>query len=148
MSENPSPQSTDRESGYNEENWSDVPDQEYAGSTGGRRGYPTAWVAGIALIALGVVFLLQNMGAVFLDNWWALFILIPAFGSFATAWHAYRTSGGSFNSTARGSLFAGLVMIVVASIFLFNMDWGKIWPVFIILAGVAALFSGLLSGRG
>jgi len=43
-----------------------------------------ALIGGVALIAFGVIVMLQNMGLVQLHNWWALFILIPALGSFAT----------------------------------------------------------------
>jgi len=42
-------------------------------------------IIGGALIVFGLIIMLQNMGLMYLQNWWALFILIPAFGSFAAA---------------------------------------------------------------
>lgn len=50
------------------------------------------WITGIVLVALGLVFLLQNFG-------------------------------------------------------LFSLHWGKIWPIFLILAGIGALFS-TFTGNG
>ena len=38
-----------------------------------------AWIPGIALIGLGIVFLIQNYLGEEIHNWWALFILIPVF---------------------------------------------------------------------
>ena len=54
----------------------------------GRHNY--RWLWGGVLIVLGVELLLENMGFTFPDNWWALFILIPAFGAFARAWEGFR----------------------------------------------------------
>ena len=48
-----------------------------------RAGRPGFWMVGGAfLVLLGVVLFLQNMGVSTLKNWWALFILFPAYGSF------------------------------------------------------------------
>src|SRR5512137_1892101 len=53
-----------------------------------------AWVMGAILIIIGIVFLLQNMNVFILNNWWALFILIPAVGAFGAAWRSYQDAGG------------------------------------------------------
>ena len=37
------------------------------------------WGSGVALIVIGVIFLVANTTNFHLHNWWALFILIPAF---------------------------------------------------------------------
>ena len=58
-----------------------------------RAKHSTSWIGGAILILLGVVFLLQNMGIPFLANWWALFILIPAFWAFVAAWDSYQDNG-------------------------------------------------------
>jgi hypothetical protein len=84
------------------------------------------------LILLGVIFLLQNTGIFTLANWWALFILIPALGAFGNAWSQYREAG-RFDSQARGSLIGGLLLSIVAGTFLFGLDWGRVWPVFLIV---------------
>ena len=98
-----------------------------------------AWVAGLILIALGGLFMLQNMGMVVVYNAWALLILIPAAGSFATAFGSYRLNGGRLNAMARGSLISGLIFVAITAFFLFGLDWGKWWPTLLILASIGAL---------
>jgi len=100
----------------------------------------SSWFVGIVLIAVGLIFLLRNTVWGFaLDNWWALFILIPAAGSFGTAWNLYRKNNGRMTQAAIGPLMGGLFGLFVAGVFLFNLNWGRIWPVFLILAGLGAL---------
>ena len=41
------------------------------------RGGGSPWMVGLVLIAVGVVFLLQNTTGFYINNWWAFFILIP-----------------------------------------------------------------------
>jgi hypothetical protein len=105
---------------------------------------PTGWVGGLVLLLLGVVFLLQNFDLLVLDNWWALFILIPAVGAFATAWNTYQRSDRRWTTAARGSLIGGSIMTLVALVFLFNLDFSTIWPVFLILGGLALLANAML----
>ena len=35
----------------------------------------------------------------------------------------------------------GLAPLLVAIIFLFDLDWGRVWPPFLILGGIAMLLS-------
>ena len=102
-----------------------------------------AWIGGVILIGLGVIFLLQNTGALYLQNWWALFILLPALGSFGASFTEYRVSG-RFNAKARGSLVAGLVFTAIASVFLFNLNFSLLLPAILIVAGVGILFNTVL----
>ena len=101
------------------------------------------WVWGIALIVIGALFLLQNLTPFRLINWWALFILIPAAGSFISAWRKYQENG-RVSSGVRNSLFGGVIFTVVAAIFLLNLDLGKFWPIFVIAAGLAVMANALL----
>ena len=98
-----------------------------------------AWIAGGVLILAGVVFLLTNVAGVSLRNWWALFILIPAIGSLWTAYTMFRRNEGRFTAASRGPLVGGVVLLAVSAMFLFNLDWGKAWPVLLIVAGAAVL---------
>ena len=107
------------------------------------RGGSAGWIGGIILILIGVVFLLQNLTGLTLANWWALFILIPAFGAFTNAWNNYRFNG-RLTSAGRGSLIGGFVLTLVAAAFLFNLDFGNLWPILIILVGLAILANALL----
>jgi hypothetical protein len=97
------------------------------------------WIAGGVLILVGLVFLLQNIAGISLQNWWALFILIPAIGSLWTAWSFYLKNDRTFTAASSGPLIGGIALLAVAGIFLFNLDWGRVWPVFLIIAGAGVL---------
>ena len=100
-----------------------------------------AWIAGSILILLGIVFIIQNVAGLSLRNWWALFILIPAIGSLMTAFRMYERNGRRFSSASRGPLIGGLVLLAVSAVFLFNLDWGKVWPLILILGGLGLLLT-------
>lgn len=106
------------------------------------KGSSGAWIPGLIFIALGVFFLLRNYTDFELENWWALFILIPAFGALGNFWRSYR-SDGRMTGEATGSLIGALLLGTVAAIFLLGLSWGMMWPVFLIIAGLGALFSGM-----
>lgn len=99
------------------------------------------WVPGVILIAIGVIFLFTNLTGFYLHNWWALFIMIPAVKNFGSAWGSYQRHG-RFTKSARGSMTGGMILTLIASAFLFSLDWGLVWPFFLIIGGVAALFNG------
>jgi hypothetical protein len=90
-----------------------------------------------------VVFLLQNMGIPFLANWWALFILIPAFWAFVAAWESYRDNGRLTRGGA-GSLAGGGLLTILALAFLLNLNVGLFWPVLLIVGGLVLLGTALL----
>lgn len=99
------------------------------------------WVGAAILIAVGVIFLLQNTTGVQFRNWWAVFILIPAIPAFMQAWNFYQLDEGRFTRRVIGALLSAFTPTFVALIFLLNLNWGGIWPVFLILAGLGALMS-------
>lgn len=105
-----------------------------------RRGH-FPW-AGVVLIILGLVFLLRIFKVDFLQNWWALFILIPALGSFGNAWNAWQKSG-KFDRHARGALGGGLVILTVALMFLLNLNWVYYWPLMLIVPGFSMLLGAI-----
>ena len=98
-----------------------------------------AWIGAVVLIGLGVVFLLQNFGLFRIGNWWALFILLGTAGAWGSAWRIYQNNGRRVTPAVTGAFIGGLFPLAVALIFLFNMNWGTIWPIFLIIAGVAVL---------
>ena len=102
------------------------------------------WLVGVILILVGVVFLLQNMTSFYLNNWWALFILIPAFGSLNRGWQEVQDAGGKVSTHARSNFIGGVVLTTVAVILLFNLDWAIFGPFLLIAAGAALLLSSVL----
>jgi hypothetical protein len=103
------------------------------------RKHAPAWAIGGVLIAVGIIFILKNVSGFTLNNWWALFILIPALGSLATAFQMWERNDRRFTVASRGPLIGGLVLLGVTAVFLFNIDWGKVWPLFLILVGLGVM---------
>lgn len=108
-----------------------------------RRHANSRWLPGLVLIALGVIFLLGNLTGFELHNWWALFILIPAFGSFARAWHLYQ-NGAGFDRRMRSALFGGGLLTALAVVLLFDLSLTIFGPVLLILLGGAMLLTAFL----
>jgi len=102
-----------------------------------------AWIVGGVLILVGIVFIVRNVTGLELHNWWALFILIPALGSLATAWQMFEKNGRRFTAASRGPLIGGVVLLAIAAIFLFSLDWAIAWPFLLILGGGALLVTSL-----
>lgn len=100
----------------------------------------SALTAGGVLILIGAFFLARNLTNWSLGdwNWWALFILIPAVGALANVWSIYQ-SKGHLPAAARGPLVFGVAMLLVAGIFLLELSWGTLWPLFLIVVGVGML---------
>lgn len=121
----------------------DLKDEEQATVTeevtGQEKRDNSGWIIGVVLIALGGLFLLSNVLSVsFVTNWWAVFILIPALYSLNRAWRSYGENG-RLTASGRSSLVGGLLILTVALIFLLNLDWGVVWPVFVIIIGLGLL---------
>ena len=92
------------------------------------------WIGGVILIVLGVIFLAQNLGAPLPEHWWAVFILIPAFASFSSAWSIYQRNNQQMTAGVRGGILGGCILVALAA---------ALWPVILILLGIAALGGGL-----
>ena len=99
-----------------------------------------SWVGGAALIGIGLLFLLNNLNIFHLNNWWALFILIPVVINFSTAWNSYRQHG-RLTHKARGNITGGFILALVAGAFLFGWSWAILWPVFLIIGGLSAIIN-------
>ncbi len=96
----------------------------------------------LAIIAVGVLFLLGNLGyniaLLQYDNWWAVIILLAALAPLTRAWEIYRARGRADAEVAHSLLTAGAI-VLVAVMFLANLDWGVWWPLFVILGGLYTL---------
>lgn len=106
-----------------------------------RRKGNDGWIGGLVMVTIGVIFLVSNYTSFTLNNWWALFILIPVVAIWGDALRTYNAVG-RFTGDIAGKLIGSLFPLFVASIFLFGWDWGRVWPGFIILAGLGALVGG------
>jgi cell wall-active antibiotic response 4TMS protein YvqF len=96
------------------------------------------WIPGLVLIGLGVVFLIQNYLGREIHNWWALFILIPVF---FTLERGYASLQAGRSAEAVGQLMGGLVLVALIVIFLFDLPFGQLWPIFLIIGGLSLLVS-------
>lgn len=96
----------------------------------------------VAIIAIGVLFLLNNLGysLAFLDrgNWWAVLILLAALAPLTRAWEIYR-GRGRVDAEVVHSVLCAAAVALVGVMFLLELDWGIWWPLFVILAGLFAL---------
>ncbi|MCB0035069.1 MAG: hypothetical protein KDE51_13640 [Anaerolineales bacterium] len=95
-------------------------------------------IVGLVFILVGGGLLLSRYTGWHFDNWWALFILIPAVASLAKAWQSYQRDG-RLGEESGGALMGGLFMVFIASVFLFGLSWGMMWPVVFIIIGVGML---------
>jgi drug/metabolite transporter (DMT)-like permease len=107
------------------------------------QGNKPAWIGGVVLVAAGVFLLLGKFTRFSTDNWWAVFLLIPAAGSLWTAYTIWRRNEWRFNAASRGPLIGGLVLVFLAVIFLFELDFGRVWPGFLIIVGGGLLLTGI-----
>jgi hypothetical protein len=96
-------------------------------------------VAALIVIAIGVVFLLDNFGISFgfmeYHNWWAVFILVGAVGPLNQATRRFRAQG-RVDGVVLHSLVSTAAIIAVALMFLLDLSWNLWWPLFIIFGGL------------
>jgi O-antigen/teichoic acid export membrane protein len=99
------------------------------------------WLAGLVLIAIGTLYLLSDFDILpELTNWWALFMLLPGIGTLSAALGAYRRNGGHWTPAVTGPFLAGLLFVGVTFVFLFELNYSWLWPLFLIAAGLLLLF--------
>lgn len=101
---------------------------------------------GLVLITLGIIFLLQRTGTVTIRNWWAVFILIPAFSAFASALRMWQRDR-MFHFGVWSTFYGGVLPLAVALMFFLDLDWGVYWPVFVILGGFGSMINGMPFAR-
>lgn len=105
------------------------------------------WI-GLAFIAGGAIVLLNQMGVwSFEFNWWALFILFPAFGALTGAYNRYRSTNDLFEMGVMIPVLVGLFMLLLSVSMLLgdaiNLNLKVYWPIILIVLGL-----GLIIGRG
>ena len=103
---------------------------------------------GLIFIFGGAVVLLNQMNILSFElNWWALFILFPAFGALTGAYNRYRSTNELFDMGVMVPALVGLFMLLLSVSMLLgnaiNMNLRLYWPIILILLGL-----GLIFGRG
>ncbi len=109
-------------------------------------------LGGAILILLGIYFLLQTFGLLnvfrFLPgNMWSLLLLIPTGLLAYNAWQVYQANGQQLNREVRSKAIGAGVLAILFLVSFWNLDWGKVWPVFLIVGGLAVLFGAVGSRR-
>ena len=105
-----------------------------------------SWMMGISIVLVGATFLLEQAGILHLTNWWAIFLVVPAVSSFINVFRRFRQEGRVTHKVT-APIISGLASLVLAFFFLFDLDIGKLWPVFVILAGISILLSYLFRNK-
>ena len=106
---------------------------------GRRRRHGGGMVPGIAMIAVGSVFLLERFDVISMGQVWRLW---PLFVIWIGLMHLVRPEGG------RRSIFLLMVGIwlQVSTLELFGLDFGESWPLLIIFIGASFIFDSLVNG--
>jgi len=104
------------------------------------------WI-GLIFIFGGAVVLLNQMDILSFElNWWALFILFPAFGALTGAYNRYRSTNDLFEMGVMIPALVGLFMLLLSVSLLLgkaiNMNLRVYWPIILIVLGL-----GLIIGR-
>jgi hypothetical protein len=107
----------------------------------------SVWI-GLIFIGGGAILLLNQMGVLSFElNWWALFILMPAFGALSGAYNRYRSTNDLFEMGVMIPALVGLFMLLLSVSLLvgdaINLNLRVYWPIILIVLGL-----GLIIGRG
>lgn len=101
------------------------------------------FAAAAALVIVGIIFLVRNFGGLELENWWALFFFVPVAYLLISAWTSFRAKEGRLTHETTSPIIGSLVLITVALVFLLELDWGSIWPVYMIIGAAAILLNSV-----
>ena len=114
-------------------------DQFTSNNEPSRRSFDNNWAMGLALIIVGTLFMLDTFDImnINLHNWWAIFILVPGISMAVRGWKEYREVG---TKSSRSTGFWGVVLIIVAGSFFFNISWNLVFPIILMGLGIYLLF--------
>ncbi len=110
--------------------------------------WPGVPIVGLAVVAVGLVFLARNFGMdlPLPDRWWAIFILVPAAAALVSAARYFRLDG-RFSSRVAGAVTVGVLMLTTALILFLDLEWDKFWPLMVIIVGLGILARGTARRR-
>jgi hypothetical protein len=115
----------------------------------GKPGKGVELIAGVLLLLLGIFFLLQTSGyiTISLQNWGAIFILIPVLAAFERAYREYRYAGSQLTPQVLGAALVGIALLLVTVVILFNLNWSIFGPLLITLVGLGLLSCVIFSNK-
>lgn len=97
-------------------------------------------IAAAAFIIAGIALVIANISGMQLTNWWALFMIIPI-GFFAQYIYDDYQTNGRLTQHSTGSIIVIVCIVAGAAAFLFEaVTWGNIWPLGLVIAGIAMFF--------
>lgn len=101
---------------------------------------------GLVFVLGGIAVLLNQFDLLpFELNWWALFILMPAFGFLSGAFNRYRANGNEFSMDVAFTALMGLFLFLLSFSLLvgaaWDINWSLLWPVALILIGLGLIFN-------
>ncbi len=103
------------------------------------------WMGLIFIIGGGVVMLNQFDILPFELNWWALFILLPAAGFLNGAYQRFVSNDKQLSPDILFPGFMGIFLAFLSVSLLlgsaWNINWGNLWPIMLILVGVGMMFN-------
>lgn len=111
----------------------------------------SATLIGITLAILGGHLLLNNLGVYgwfesrLGHEWLPLFFLVFVAAMAYNAWRAYQDSGERLTPAVLWQVAGALILGVIIVAITIKIDWGTVWGVLLIAAGVIAV---IFAGRG
>ncbi|GJM41853.1 MAG: hypothetical protein DHS20C20_21350 [Ardenticatenaceae bacterium] len=101
------------------------------------KGGNSSTVMALVFIVVGVLLIASNITGFEFENWWVLFMFIPAALFAKNIFDDYQMNG-RITARSTGAIIASLAILLTAATFLFEaITWGMIWPVGLIFAGIA-----------
>jgi hypothetical protein len=94
------------------------------------------WIVGFSFLLMGVIFLVQNLTGWQMDDWWYLFLIVPAFASFITAWQRSKESEQIQSWRILRPLALGLFLLAMMFVLIFNLGWFMIPAGLLLIAGI------------
>ncbi|HEX2865201.1 MAG TPA: hypothetical protein VHN99_11580 [Deinococcales bacterium] len=96
-------------------------------------------MAGLGLVALGGLFLLGEITGLAIERWWALFLLVPGLIALGRAWMFYNDDGQRLTQRVARLAIGGIAPTFIGLIFLLNLSWAFVWPIFLVIAGLSQM---------
>ena len=93
------------------------------------------------LILVGLALGVGMLTGYTVNNWWALFMLIPVGTMSLDMWQDYQKNG-RLTKKASDLIIPIIILLVIVSIFLFNLSWSIMWPASFIAIGLSILLTG------